>query len=139
MTIMTQIAVLDVGRATMITLPGELDPALFVGGYDGSYAPEGWPVVDETRTNPPDLSLAPGPPYLRDLARADADYVWLLGLTNDEIGYLIPSFDYELHPDMPYLEEAEGDHYEETNSLGPSTWPFLEAHVHALLAWTPAE
>ena len=137
MAVRTQVSVVDVGRATFVTVPGELDPSLFVGGYDGAYCPAGRELVDTTRPNPPDLEAAPAPPYLRDLARADAEYVYLLGLTNDEVGYLIPAYDYELDPEMPYLEEAEGDHYEETNSLGPSAWPVVEARLEGLLAWTP--
>lgn len=135
--IITEIAVVDVGRAQMITAPGEVDPALFVGGYDGSYTPEGLPVVDTTRENPPDLSMAPGPPYLRDLAREDADQVWLLGLTNDFLGYFIPEFDYELGPGVPYLTEAPGSHYEETNSIGQRGWPRLHDKLRQLLEWRP--
>src|SRR5690606_33887996 len=90
--VLTEIAVVDVGAAQMITAPGELDPALFVGGYDGSYTPDGIPIVDPSAENPPDLSMAPPPPYLRDLAREDATQVWLLGLTQDFLGYFIPPF-----------------------------------------------
>ncbi len=135
--VLTEIAVIDVGRAQMISIPGELDPALFVGGYDGSYAPDGVPVVDETQENPPDLSMAPGPPYLRDLARGDADQVWLLGLTNDFLGYFIPEFDYELGASLPYIEEAPGHHYEETNSIGEDGWPRLHRKLVDLLTWQP--
>ncbi|MCB9591217.1 MAG: hypothetical protein H6719_00680 [Sandaracinaceae bacterium] len=134
--VLSEIAVIDVGRATMITIPGELDPALFVGGYDGSYTPEGVDIVDTSRTNPPDLSRAPSGPYLRDLARADADQVWLLGLTNDFLGYFLPEFDYQLDPGLPYIGEAPGAHYEETNSIGISGWPRVEDQLHQLLAWT---
>src|SRR5690606_34852886 len=125
------------GRATMITVPGELDPALFVGGYDGSYTPAGVPIVDEERENPPDLSLAPSGPYLRDLARRDAEQVWLLGLTNDFLGYVIPSFDFQLAQSAPYLFEAPGAHYEETNSIGERGWPRVQDKLEQLLAWTP--
>ncbi len=135
--VLTEIAVLDVGRAQLITVPGELDPVLFLGGYDGSYTPEGSPVVDTTRENPPDLSQAPPPPYLRDLARSDADQVWLLGLTNDFLGYFIPEFDYEL-AELPYLVEAPGSHYEETNSIGEDGWPRVRRKLEELLAWTPS-
>lgn len=133
--VLSEIAVVDVGRATMLTIPGELDPALFLGGYDGAYAPDGLPVVDTTRTNPPDLSMAPDGPYLRDLARGDAEQVWLLGLTNDFLGYFIPEFDYQLDPGLPYIGEAPGDHYEETNSIGASGWPRLHDKLVELLAY----
>lgn len=133
--VLTEIAVVDVGAAQMITAPGELDPALFVGGYDGSYTPDGIPIVDTSAENPPDLSMAPPPPYLRDLARGDATQVWLLGLTQDFLGYFIPPFDYELHPTAPYIAEAAGDHYEETNSIGESGWPRIGRKIEELLLY----
>ncbi|HJL20328.1 MAG TPA: hypothetical protein RMH99_31970 [Sandaracinaceae bacterium LLY-WYZ-13_1] len=135
--VLTEVAVIDVGRAQMLSVPGELDPALFVGGYDGSWAPEGVPVVNEDATNPPDLSMAPDGPYLRDLAREDADQVWVLGLTNDFLGYFIPPFDYELDEGLPYIGEAPGDHYEETNSIGEDGWPRVRRKLEELLAWRP--
>jgi len=133
----TEVALVDVGRAQMIAVPGELDPALFLGGYDGSYTPVGQPLVDTAAENPPDLSRAPGPPYVRDLARPDAEHVWLLGLTGDEIGYFVPEFDYQLDARMPYIDEAPGHHYEETNSIGASGWPRVRANLEDLLRWRP--
>ena len=90
-----------------------------------------------TLTRAPDLASAPAAPYLREIAagsRTVVEYVYALGLTNDFLGYLIPPYDYELHPTSPYFEEADGDHYEETNSIGPSGWPVIEENVKALLA-----
>lgn len=135
--IKTEVAVLDIGRAQVISIPGELDPSLWLGGYDGSATPPGVPLVDETRTNPAELSLAPEGPYLRELARADADYVFFFGLAQDFLGYLVPAFDYEVAATSPYLNEAEGAHYEETNSLGPDNWPRIEMKIRRLLAWSP--
>ncbi len=134
----TEIAVIDIGRAQLITVPGELDPAAFVGGYDGSFTPvraDGTPglLVDPMRETKPDLQRAPMTPYLRDRMRSNADYRWVLGLTNDFAGYLIPAFDYKLHDTVPYFERARG-HYEETNSLGPRAWPELEWRLNRLLA-----
>ena len=131
----TEIAVIDIGRAQLITAPGELHPELFVG-YDG-YTPAGQTITTDGNPNPPDMTAAPGPPYLRDLARDDADHVFLLGLGGDMLGYLIPSFNYELHPTNPYLDEAEGHHYEETNSVGVDGWPTVEREMTALLGWEP--
>lgn len=133
--IRTEVALIDIGRAQIICMPGEVDPALFLGGYDGSHTPETKALVDETLTNPPDLSRAPGGPYLRDLARPDAEFVYLFGLTNDMLGYFVPEFDYELHPHNPYFDEADGDHYEETNSVGIDGWPTIRGQVEQLLRW----
>lgn len=135
--VLSEVAVIDIGRAQIITAPGELDPALFLGGYDGSRTPDGREVVDTSRENPPDLSRAPAGPYLRDLAREDAEYVFLFGLTNDMLGYFVLEFDYQLHPTNPYLDEAPGEHYEETNSAGIDAWPKIRRELEALLAWRP--
>ena len=78
---------------------------------------------------------APGAPYLRDLAREDAKHVYLFGLTNDMLGYFVPEFDYLLHPYNPYFDEAEGDHYEETNSVGIDGWPLVKTNLQSLLRW----
>lgn len=135
--VLTEIAVIDIGRAQLVTVPGELDPALFVGGYDGAFTPEGVDIVDSSIENPPDLSAAPDGPYLRDLAREDAERVLLMGLFNDTVGYFVPEFDYVLHPSNPYFDEAAGEHYEETNSVGIDGWPTVRSRLEALLAWRP--
>jgi hypothetical protein len=55
------------------------------------------------------------------------------GLTNDMLGYLMDGYDYVLDDAAPFVEEAPGDHYEETNSIGPSGWPtILEAYEEIL-------
>ena len=84
--------------------------------------------------NPPDLTLAPSAPYLRD--QMAGKYRWIVGLGNDELGYIIPEYDFITHPDAPYVSEAEGDHYEETNSLGPRTQPILTEQATRLLEWS---
>lgn len=137
--IRTEVAVFDMGPIQMLTMPGELDPLLFVGIHgDRAFTPAGRPVVDPAQVNPADLSTFPEDGYLIDHMRADArtsDNVWLLGLTNDFTGYYVAPWDYEL-ASTPYLVEAPGDHYEETNSVGPLAWPRIERLTRALLAWT---
>jgi hypothetical protein len=121
----------QVGPLAFITAPGELHPELWVGGYDGSWT-WGWPIIDTTKPNSADLATAPQPPYLRDLVLQNdgVRYPVLAGCAEDYIGYIIPSYNYVLHPSSPYVDEAEGDHYEEVYSLGPS----VEAHaVHPIL------
>ncbi len=137
--VLTEVAVIDIGRVQIMTVPGELDPVLFLGGYDGTYTPPDVPIVDTSRTNPPDLTMAPGPPYLRDLARSDAEQVWLFGLTEDFLGYFVPEYDYRLDEAAPYLDEAPGAHYEETNSVGIDGWPTVRRELAALLGWRPEQ
>ena len=141
--VLTEIAVIDIGAATMMTAPGELDPAEFLGGYEApcEFTPGGCEaLIDEAQENPPDLSMAPSGPFLRDVLlerRPDARQVWCLGLTNDFLGYFIPDFDYELAEVLPYIGEAPGQHYEETNSVGPLGWPRIRGKIEELVRWTP--
>ncbi len=130
----TEVDLLRVGPLSILTCPGELFPEVNIGGYDGSHtgAEDAW-LIDPKNPNPPDLSAAPTGPYLRE--RVMGEQVWLLGLGNDQLGYFVPPYDFELHPSSPWFDEAEGDHYEETNSLGPETVPRYEATVDALLGW----
>ncbi|MEO8702700.1 MAG: hypothetical protein ABI867_21830, partial [Kofleriaceae bacterium] len=111
---------LQVGPLGLVTVPGELHPELWVGGYDGSWS-WGWPMVDETKANLPRFAEAPAPPYMRDLvlAHPGVRYPVVAGLAEDYIGYIVPAYNYALDPSDPFLVEAEGDHYEEVYSLGP--------------------
>jgi len=122
---------LQVGPLGIVTVPGELHPELWVGGYDGSWS-WGWPLYDAKKPNLPRFDEAPLPPYMRDLVLAHdgVRYPVVAGLAEDYVGYIVPAYNYALHPDSPYLKEAEGDHYEEVYSLGPQ----VEEHVvHPIL------
>jgi hypothetical protein len=121
----------QVGPLGFVTAPGELHPELWVGGYDGSWS-WGWPLYDPNKPNGPRFDEAPPPPYMRDLVLAHdgVRYPILGGGGESYIGYLIPAYNYVLHPQNPYLKGAEGDHYEETVSIGP----LVEQHViHPIL------
>jgi hypothetical protein len=131
--VLTEVDVLDVGPLRMVTLPGEPLPELFLGGYDGAWTPPGSTLIDPNNPLPPDLTLAPPGPYLGE--QLGADGAWVIGLGNDEVGYLIPEYDFVVADAGAYVFEAEGDHYEETNSLGPKTAGLLERALLDLIAW----
>lgn len=140
--IRTELAVLRIGPAQFFTIPGELDPMLFVGTRgERAYTPPsyngGRPVPDGIENPPviPDEEI-PHVLQLRD-PDVDRDDVWLLGLTGDFLGYFVPEFDYELNSLLPFLAEAPGQHYEETNSLGPEAWPRLWSRLTELVAYRP--
>ncbi|MEM9067647.1 MAG: hypothetical protein AAGE52_04050 [Myxococcota bacterium] len=135
----TEVAVLTIGRLRIVWVPGEIDPALFVGGYDGSFTPEGARLLDEGVDNSPDLSLAPEGPYLREVAQGDAEYVGIVSLGNDQVGYLIPDFDFVLDPRNPYIDQAAGEHYEETVAVGIDGWTRINDQIERLLAWSPSD
>ena len=129
----TELVYLRVGPASMVSIPGELHPEVFIGCYDGSCTGN-VPIIDPNNSLPPDLSKAPGPPYLRDLLEADGSrFQWSLGLTQDELGYIMPDYNYVLDENAPYLEEAPGDHYEETNSLGPRVFSEIIVPLEELI------
>ncbi len=65
-------------------------------------------------------------------ALLDCPYPFLIGLADDEIGYVLPQEEFQL-PEDPF---EPGEHYEETMSLGPETAPRLLAAWQALLGRT---
>lgn len=114
--IRTEVAVLRIGPAQFLTVPGEIYPEIVNGGIE---APEGQ-----------DFALAPQElPPLRDLM--DGDYNFVLGLANDAIGYIIPKSEWDEAP--PYLYHADESPYGEINSIGPDTGPLLHAALAELL------
>ncbi len=141
--IRSQIFVLDVGPAELVSVPGELDAELLLATRDGTtsldkpypFTPEPYHVLNDPQHNPqcgqdghsrcddgpPDISRMDRSKVI-DLARdPDAKYRWVIGLGQDELGYVVPEYDYKLDPQDPYFSEASpGDHYEETNSVGPN-------------------
>ncbi|HEY1556262.1 MAG TPA: hypothetical protein VGF94_15610 [Kofleriaceae bacterium] len=130
---------LQIGPLGIVTVPGELHPELWVGGYDGSWS-FGFPLVDNpTQPNQPDFTMAPQPPYMRDLvlAHPGVKYPVVAGLAEDYIGYIVPAYNYALDPDNPYITEAAGDHYEETYSLGPKVEEHAIQPILQLLQYRP--
>ena len=123
---------LRLGPASIITNPGELLPELFLGGYKGEYAGK-YPFIDMTKENAPDPTQAPKPPYLVDIMDGDRAHRMTFGLTMDFLGYIVPRYNWVLHAKMPYFEEANGDHYEETNSIGPLAEPQIVGTMRQLV------
>ncbi|MBR3750993.1 MAG: hypothetical protein IKK58_04395, partial [Clostridia bacterium] len=58
-------------------------------------------------------------------ARYGVERLLIVGLCNDELGYIIPPSDFLLNDELPYIETVTDDmgenHYEETNSTGRET------------------
>ena len=60
---------------------------------------------------------------------------FLIGLANDELGYIIPPYNFERNDRSPiHQPEPPGDHYEETNSLGIEAAPRIVGAIEELLA-----
>ncbi|PIR19761.1 MAG: hypothetical protein COV48_00160 [Elusimicrobia bacterium CG11_big_fil_rev_8_21_14_0_20_64_6] len=125
----TEVSVLDVGPARLLGMPSEVFPELAIGGYDGKYA-FGRPLVAAGGPER-DIKSAPQGPYLRDLIKAPVRMI--VGLANDELGYLVPNYDFKARPGKFMLPRWPG-HYEETNSIGPSATKTLTDSAARLLA-----
>jgi hypothetical protein len=158
--IRTQIVVIDVGPAEMVSVPGELHAELLLATPEGvtsveapyPFTPEPFFVLNDPATNPncdtdgysrcddgpPDIGALDKSKII-DFARDQkATHRWVLGLGLDEIGYIVPEYDYALDPQNPYFEEASpGNHYEETNSVGTDVERLIVDPILQLLK-TPA-
>jgi hypothetical protein len=88
-------------------IPGELYPELSLGGV------ERFPEAD--------FPAAPLEPPVKQ--QMTAPYRMLIGLANDEIGYIIPQSEWD--EKAPYLKGAAKPWYGEVNSLGPQAAPIL--------------
>ena len=130
----TEVDYVTFGPASILAMPGELFPELFVGGYDGSRRGT-YDLIPADNPNPPDLRAAPPPPYLRDLMAGE--HRMIFGLANDEIGYIVPAYDFKLDSLIPYLEQAPGDHYEEIVSLGERVEASVVGAARKLLEYEP--
>lgn len=130
----SRVTYFQVGPVAVITAPGELHPELWIG-YDRRWS-WGQTTLREM-PNAPDLSMAPPPPYLRDLMLMNAGvrYPMVGGLAEDFLGYIVPSLNFVLAPTLPYILEAAGDHYEETNSIGPGCEQYLHRPMMELARW----
>ena len=100
----SELGVLQLGKVTLCLMPGEIFPELVSGkGLD--------------RHDPI--------PLCEIAADHGAQKLLIVGLCNDELGYIIPPSNYLLHPETPYMDtitDATGEnHYEETNSTGIAT------------------
>jgi hypothetical protein len=100
-------------------IPGEMYPELSVGGvvrYSGADFPDA-PI------EPPIKNMLP------------AEFKMLVGLADDEIGYIIPKAEWDEKP--PYLNGAEKPWYGEVNSVGPDAAARISAAMAELIAASP--
>ncbi len=104
----TEVGAIRIGPALFLSIPGEIYPEIVFGGIE---APEGREFDIQPLEVPPIQNL------IKD------KYKFYLGLSNDEIGYIIPKSEWDTG--KPYLYNDEGDTYGEENSLGPETGPFI--------------
>lgn len=157
----TEVFTLDLGPWSMVGVPGELFPEVAVGGFDGSYAGgrpilnenrcpppascaaeqgecpverpvDGWldcACERCRRCAPLSLQQAPPGPYVKD--HMPGQFRMVLGLANDELGYMVPPYDWRVSETAPFFCDME-DHYEETNSASELAVPRFETALKRL-------
>ncbi len=107
--IISEVSYMELGNKQIgvYMIPGELSPELESGSF----------LSAEESANGTEAYYK----SLSEMSRCEHNFV--LGLCNDELGYIIPENDFYLHEWLPYFNNAvDGSgrkHYEETNSLGP--------------------
>ena len=111
----TEVGLVTFGEISMASIPGEIYPELVNGGVEK--APGADFGIDPLEV-PPIRELMPGKTK------------FILGLANDEIGYIIPKSEWDRKP--PYLYGAEKAPYGEVNSVGPEAAGMIHRTLKAL-------
>ena len=111
----TEIAAFKIGPASFITIPGEIYPEIINGGIE---APKG----QDFQVLPEEI------PPLRNIMKGE--YKFVIGLANDELGYIIPKSEWDNEEPWIY---GDKELYGEENSLGPETAPIIHKVAMELL------
>jgi hypothetical protein len=105
----TELAWLRLGELDIAVIPGEIYPELVLG------------KVQDPPDPAADFPNAPIEPAI--YAQLAGPYRMIVGLGNDELGYILPKRQWDEKPPFTYgLTKAP---YGEVNSLGPDTGPLL--------------
>ena len=112
----TEMAAFSIGPASFLTIPGEIYPEIVNGGIE---SPAGQDFNTDAIEVPPLRSEMPG------------KFKFVIGMANDELGYIIPKSEWD--DNEPWLYNSEKELYGEENSLGPETAPIIHAKALELL------
>lgn len=115
-TMRSELALFSFGPATFATFPGEIYPEIINGGID---APDGQDIETDPVEIPPVRQMMEG------------KYKFILGMANDELGYIIPISEWD--EEEPYIYEGRKSPYGEENSLGPETAPIIHSEFKLLV------
>jgi hypothetical protein len=113
----SEIALLRLGELEVAAIPGEIYPELVLG------------KVQDPADPGADFPDAPAEPAV--YAQMRGPHRMLIGLANDELGYIIPKRQWDEKP--PYCYGRKDRQYGEINSLGPETAPLLCAAFRDLV------
>lgn len=112
----SELAVINIGPISMVTIPGEIYPELVNGPID---APDGNDFGIQPLEIPPIREMMPG------------KYKFIVGLANDEIGYIIPKSQWD--EKAPYTYGRDNSPYGEENSLGSNTAKVIHSNLKEML------
>jgi hypothetical protein len=112
----TEIAYLTLGPGSFLTYPGEVYPELVNGGIES-------PAGQDYSIDPVEIPVA------REIMKGK--YKFIIGLGNDELGYVIPKSEWDHDP--PYIYNEKDSPYGEINALGPDMSPLLHNELQQLL------
>jgi hypothetical protein len=105
----TEVAYLRAGDLHIAGIPGELYPELVYGQYQSPVEPNA--DFPDAPTEPPVMASLPGRKAL------------IVGLANDEVGYIIPKRQWD--DVAPFAYGRDEKQYGEVNSVGPEVAPIL--------------
>ena len=105
----TELAYLKLGELEVACIPGEIYPELVLGKVQDPVDPNA------------DFPDAPIEPSI--YGQLKSPYKMLIGLANDEIGYIIPKRQWD--EKAPFCYGLKRSQYGEVNSVGPETAPIL--------------
>jgi hypothetical protein len=113
----TEVAWLRLGELDVAVIPGEIYPELVLG------------KVQDPADPAADFPDAPIEPSI--YAQLAGPYRMIVGLGNDELGYILPKRQWDEKPPFTYGQTKAP--YGEVNSLGPDTGPILCAAFRELV------
>ncbi len=122
--ILSEVGYIELGNEEigMFLIPGELFPELYTGEF----------LDEKTSSTGTKAHYEP----LKNMGNAKHKFV--VGLCNDELGYIVPENDFFLHNETPYInamkDKFDRNHYEETNSTGPMTAGILLDAMEKLIS-----
>lgn len=105
----TEVAWLQLGQLSVAAIPGEIYPELVLDKVQDP--PDPGADFPDAPIEPAIYKQLPGPHRM------------MIGLANDEIGYIIPKRQWDEKP--PFCYGRKKAQYGEINSVGPDTAPFL--------------
>jgi hypothetical protein len=111
----TEIACLRLGELDVAVVPGEIYPELVLGKVQEP--PDPAADFPDAPVEPSIYGSMPGP------NRAIGRYRMIVGLGNDELGYILPKRQWDEKPPFTYGQKKAP--YGEVNSLGPDTGPLI--------------